>query len=374
MNKLIIILFLLVSNLLVGQNCSTLFSYGAQFETVNFINQSNVSNAHYWWHFGDGTSSHYTNPVHTFPETGTYLVILFAKDTVSNCSSYYEMWLNLNKYSIDSCSTSMTDSIFTFNNSDYIKVIDNSTNCSGYTVNCDAGPAQNFSSNNWIGLNPGWGSARFLSRVQYYSYDSINGYVLRREAYKTSPYKYSSNVNYGDCSANFEFSVISQDTTRKRMFFEAMNKNAIFYEWEIIGFGNPIWSNNDTISKDYFFNSNDLWLVGLKIEGPNGCKDTVYQNILVRDGITTLVSTDELNLIRNNVSIYPNPTSSQFTIEGLTNPCQLSIYNSLGQLLYTENDVSDSTKKIDVSNFKSGLIFIRIEADGEIITRKILKQ
>ena len=33
-----------------------------------------------------------------------------------------------------------------------------------------------------------------------------------------------------------------------------MNKNASYYEWEIVGFGNPIWSYNDTVSHWHDFN------------------------------------------------------------------------------------------------------------------------
>ncbi len=82
----------------------------------------------------------------------------------------------------------------------------------------------------------------------------------------------------------------------------------------------------------------------------------------------------------NNISsnpkfqIIPNPTSSHFTIEGLNKPYNLTIYNSLGQLLYTENNILETSKIVDVSKFKSGLIFIRIESDGEFINQKILKK
>lgn len=74
------------------------------------------------------------------------------------------------------------------------------------------------------------------------------------------------------------------------------------------------------------------------------------------------------------ISIYPNPTSSYFTIEGLKKPHNLTIYNSLGQLLYSKNNISDSSKKIDASQFKSGLLFIRIELEGEVYRFKLLKQ
>ncbi len=73
-----------------------------------------------------------------------------------------------------------------------------------------------------------------------------------------------------------------------------MNKNASYYEWEIVGFGNPIWSYNDTVSHWHDFNSQDRWLIGLKTEGTGGCKHTVYQQILIRSTTNTTVGVEEL--------------------------------------------------------------------------------
>ncbi len=190
-----------------AQNCMSLFSYGANFETVNFYNQSFVSNAHYWWNFGDGTGSNYQNPVHAYPESGKYLVTLFAKDTVSNCSDYYEVWMDVTMYSIAPCSPSITDSVFNSGGIDYLKIIDLSSNYSGYAPGYDGGPASNYyPASNWVYLDTAWGHARFLSRVEYY--DTIGGLQLKRSAYKTTMYNYSSDNNYSDCSANFEYTVI----------------------------------------------------------------------------------------------------------------------------------------------------------------------
>lgn len=375
----VIFLATFLTTSIIAQNCMSLFSYGANFETVNFINQSSVSNAHYWWNFGDGTSSHYINPIHTFPETGTFLVTLFTKDTISNCSDYYEMWINVTKFSQDTCTPLMTDSIYSSGGSDFLKVIDLSSNCGGYLSDIDGGPSLNFpvgSSGFWLG--GGWQSARFLSRVQYYTYDTINGYNLRREAYKTSPYNYSSNKNYNDCSANFEFSVISEDAIGQKILFEAMNKNAITYEWEIVGFGSPIISNNDTISKKYFYNPNDLWLIGLKTEDINGCKDTLYQQILVRENITTTVGVEPKKILNSNVQLFPNPFSQQATLT-FSNPQKLNHYliltNPAGQIIKRINNITSEEVIIKKELLSSGIYFYQLWQNDQMIAngRLIIK-
>jgi hypothetical protein len=87
---------------------------------------------------------------------------------------------------------------------------------------------------------------------------------------------------------------------------------------------------------------------------------------------STTVDIEEQDI--SNLSIYPNPTSNKFTIEGINSPFNLTIYNSVGQILHTENNILEPNKKIDVSVYKSGLIFIRIESNGEVITKKIIKE
>jgi len=157
-------------------------------------------------------------------------------------------------YSSDPCSPSITDSVFNNSGVDYLKSIDNSSNCSNYVPAYDAGPASNYyPASNWVYLDTAWGHARFLSRVNYY--DTVGGLQLERSAFKTILYNYSSSNNYNDCSANFEYTVVEENTNGQRILFSAMNKNASYYEWEIIGFGNPIWSYDDTVSYWYNFNN-----------------------------------------------------------------------------------------------------------------------
>ena len=76
---------------------------------------------------------------------------------------------------------------------------------------------------------------------------------------------------------------------------------------------------------------------------------------------------------RNNLNIYPNPTSTYFTIKGLNEPYDLTIFNSVGQLLYEAKNVFESTKKVDVENLKEGILLIQIKSEKEVYYYKILK-
>ena len=71
-----------------------------------------------------------------------------------------------------------------------------------------------------------------------------------------------------------------------------------------------------------------------------------------------------------DVNIYPNPTTNYLFIEGNENPISISIYNLLGvEVISTKN-----TDKVDVSELHSGMYFIEINNDNEVLTRKFIKQ
>ncbi len=71
-----------------GSGCDSYFSYMS--DSLNYLTQyfygSSQSNVTSWfWDFGDGSYSQLQNPVHTYNDTGYYVVCL----TVNNCNSAY---------------------------------------------------------------------------------------------------------------------------------------------------------------------------------------------------------------------------------------------------------------------------------------------
>lgn len=88
--------------------------------------------------------------------------------------------------------------------------------------------------------------------------------------------------------------------------------------------------------------------------------------------IYTGVQEEQLN---DNFNIYPNPATDFFSINNAVNePYSLTIYNSIGQLLLEETNISENSKKINIANFNSNLLFINIESNNKSINYKLLKQ
>lgn len=264
--------------------CSTDFSHTDDWETLTFTNLSSVPNAHYYWNFGDGSTSYDIAPTHAFPESGRYLVTLLSLDTVSQCHSLHQEWIDVVKQVPDACNAFMTDSLFTYNGSDYVQVSDGSSGCDGMSKYIDAGPAQNFPPGNWIGLS-GWHRALFLERMRYVTFDSINGAVEHRQFYRTLPYNDDQLTTYDTCSANFEYAIDYQPDGA-HVQFTTMGPPGADTIW-ITGFGNPLPLVGHTSSFVYPYYGglvghwSNVWRRNTDVN--HGCNSFYAQTLIVKD-------------------------------------------------------------------------------------------
>jgi hypothetical protein len=89
-------------------------------------------------------------------------------------------------------------------------------------------------------------------------------------------------------------------------------------------------------------------------------------------GTPCTVGVDELE--STTASIYPNPTSGQFSISlDVSKSGVLSIRNNIGQLVLQEDFSNTNELKISLEAPK-GIYFLHIETDGQLIIKKIVKQ
>ena len=70
-----------------------------------------------------------------------------------------------------------------------------------------------------------------------------------------------------------------------------------------------------------------------------------------------------------NVSVYPNPAKDMLTVKA-ENLSSVVIYNSLGQRVFAQS-FDGNEAKIDMNSFDAGIYMVRINADGNEVTRKI---
>ncbi|MBI1836563.1 MAG: T9SS type A sorting domain-containing protein [Flavobacteriia bacterium] len=115
---------------------------------------------------------------------------------------------------------------------------------------------------------------------------------------------------------------------------------------------------------------------------PGGAGQGHYRYLISLDGTTFIDSVDILVTstagikdIKNNpsFSMSPNPANDIISLDvNDLNVTGIKMLDLLGNIVYTENNVSDN-KKVDVSNFKNGVYFVVIEINGKAtLNRKLV--
>ncbi len=84
------------------------------------------------------------------------------------------------------------------------------------------------------------------------------------------------------------------------------------------------------------------------------------------------VSTEDGNLA--TINFYPNPVNDILRISGIENQIEIQVYDIAGRILKTVETSAYNTE-INLSDLISGMYFLRLaSANGEVVTRKIVKQ
>jgi Secretion system C-terminal sorting domain len=85
------------------------------------------------------------------------------------------------------------------------------------------------------------------------------------------------------------------------------------------------------------------------------------------------VGIDELPT--SSVSIYPNPTSGLLTISLKKGTASsVTIRNNLGQILLLDNSLTTDQLELDISSYLAGIYFLQIETEGQLVTKKVVKE
>jgi hypothetical protein len=121
------------------------------------------------------------------------------------------------------------------------------------------------------------------------------------------------------------------------------------------GAGNPYWLNDPCYA----------WV----IEVDNYCCENEWDTICQAtydycDGTWTGPPPSR---IKNNIVIYPNPTSQLININTVVDA---EVYNNTGKLLISEKQIS----VLDVSKISSGAYILRVKYDGKYIYKQIIKK
>lgn len=164
-------------------------------------------------------------------------------------------------------------------------------------------------------------------------------------------------------TAGFTFMFMNGETVD---FTNASSGNATSFAWDF-GDGNTSTDENPS----YTYTMNDTVTVTLIATGPCG-SDTITQTVEVNS-----VGID--NGLSRFVKVYPNPSNGAFTVafsEMNASSVSVSVYNVHGQEILTEvsdQTVGTFTSNMDISNHPEGTYLLKIEVDGNMYMKQILK-
>ncbi len=102
------------------------------------------------------------------------------------------------------------------------------------------------------------------------------------------------------------------------------------------------------------------------------CGETEYEGEVKT--FSTLASLqDELNNMLS-VSLYPNPAKESATIEflGLNSEAKISIVNMKGQIVKTIEIQPSQSYELNLTDFASGVYYVKVITDSKIITQKLI--
>ena len=85
--------------------------------------------------------------------------------------------------------------------------------------------------------------------------------------------------------------------------------------------------------------------------------------------VTIVVNVTGVDEIGQNIAIYPNPTSSNVTIEA-TGMRHITVVSSLGQVVY-DADVEADMLQLNLGQFKAGLYMVRINSEAGVIVKRV---
>lgn len=83
------------------------------------------------------------------------------------------------------------------------------------------------------------------------------------------------------------------------------------------------------------------------------------------------VGVNELKNNNNSFSIYPNPTNSIVNIDA-KEMTSVSIFNTLGEMVYTQNKISTNSLQINTSQWSKGLYTVQVNSNNQSITKKLI--
>lgn len=145
-----------------------------------------------------------------------------------------------------------------------------------------------------------------------------------------------------------------------------------------------ITKNNDSLISSAAFSyqwyRNDTLMEGTNLRGIKPVVAGMYKVLIIdSNGCSNVsipyssnVGTSELS--SDDVKIYPNPATTNLTIELANTVYDLSIVDVTGRVVFTQTSVTNSSLQINCKSFHKGIYFIQIQKPNTTYRKKLIIQ
>lgn len=171
----------------------------------------------------------------------------------------------------------------------------------------------------------------------------------------------------------FQITLFAQTKTTDEIF-----EHETFYKENFILSNKKIANKVLYVEKNIFIEGN-LEIMDSKLHANEDISIKGEVSILSNDKDTSLIIADkkyEEKLINDEeIKLYPNPNNGLFYIDiGNFKNAEISIYDSLGKLVYIKSSTKIKTNEVQISNYSAGVYIVKVTEEGKTATRKLVIQ
>jgi hypothetical protein len=134
---------------------------------------------------------------------------------------------------------------------------------------------------------------------------------------------------------------------------------------------------NLATNTDYDFTHDVQWNaiagthnVEIAISNVNEDEDEAIANNVLSKNIYVLDLTGVNNVVNNNISIYPNPSTGKVFVSNISK-ANIAVYNVIGEVIKSIKN-ADGTTVVDLTDQQNGTYIIKIQENQSIVTKKII--
>lgn len=249
-------------------------------DTISFTSNSSMPSGWitgYQWDFGDGTSSMVQNPHHSYQSSGSFPVTLIITSP-NGCQDSLTQWVIIQPSPITTFSVS---NICLGDTANFINMSSiSSGSMNGFFWDFGDGNTSNQFSPKHVYQAPGTYSTKLIVYSNGGCADSALQTVM---VHPLPTLGFTPILTSGD-SCN-----VPQGYT-----FNNSSTNSQQYYWDFDFINNPGLHTSTSNSPNFSFNSTGIFTIMLIGETGFGCRDTLFQDIVVRDGVIGRFTIDTL--------------------------------------------------------------------------------